>query len=69
MEQIKKNQNDAQPGKKTNMPERGDSKKDISPGHKTTRSESDLASKNSQNRDDGRRNDKNEKHDDERTSR
>ena len=68
MEQVKKNQNVA-PGKKTEMPDRGDHKKDISPGHKTTKSESDLASKNSANRDDGRRNDKNERNDHERTSR
>ena len=67
MEQVKKNQN-AVPGKKNDMPERGD-KKHISPAHKTTKTESDLASKNSSNRDDGRRNEKNERHENERTSR
>ncbi len=35
MDQIKKNQKVVQPGKKTEMPERGDNKKDISPGHRT----------------------------------
>ncbi len=79
MEQNKKNQKFAQqPGKKTEMPERGDNKREISSGpRKTTRpeidlplkggrSDSDLASKNPSKRDDGRRDDR---HDYEKSSR
>ena len=68
MEQIKKNQNVGS-SKKNDMPEKGGNKKSVSPARKTTRSESDLASKNSTNKEDGRRNDKNERHENERTSR
>lgn len=71
MEQNKKDQKFAQqPGKKTEMPQKGDNKRDISSGPRTTtrpeidlplkggRSDSDLASKNPSKRDEGRRNDR-----------
>lgn len=78
MEQNKKNQNFSQPTKKNEMPERGENKKEIWSGAKTsTRPEIDLplksgkqdsnnASKNTQKKEDMKRNDR---HDHEKTSR
>lgn len=69
MNQDKKNQKVVQPGKKVETPERGDKKKHISSGSRTTRSESDLTSRDSSHRDNQRKNERNERHDNERSSR
>ena len=66
MNQDKKNQKVVQPEKKVETPDRGDKKKPISSGSRTARPESDLTSRNSSHRDDER---KNERHDNERSSR
>ena len=59
MEQNKKNQNQkvAQPTKKNEMPNRGENKKDISSGPRSTRPESEPSSKNSHHREDHKSND------------
>ena len=73
MDQINKNQKNAQPGKKTERNDRGDNKRDISSGSKSRpeidlplkggRSESDMASKNPSRHDNSKSNERNEKSD------